>query len=237
VDANGGYDRKPALAAAQRFADSGVTWFEEPVSSNDLEGLRLLRDRSPPGMEIAAGAYGFDLPYFRRMLDAGAVDVLMPDATRCAGITGFLKAGALCEAFDVLLSAYTAPSIHLHPCCAIRSVRHLEYFFDHVHIERMLFDGAREPVDGQLAPDPDSPPASDSPSSTRTRSGSGERVTVSVGGKALVLARGISTAEAILSRDGGTRRNPTALDHACAGMSKGDGQHPLRRPSPTTDDR
>jgi len=94
VDANGAFSRKQALAFAAAVADLGVTWFEEPVSSDDLEGLRLLRDRAPAGMAIAAGEYGYDLFYFRRMLDAGAVDVLQADATRCAGITEFLRVGA-----------------------------------------------------------------------------------------------------------------------------------------------
>lgn len=157
VDANGAYDRKQALALAVAFADEGVVWFEEPVSSDDLEGLRLLRDRAPPGMRIAAGEYGHDAAYFRRMLEAGAVDVLMPDATRCGGITGFLEAVALCRAFHVPVSAHCAPSVHLHPACAAANVRHVEYFFDHARIERLLFDGAGEPVDGVLRPDPSRP--------------------------------------------------------------------------------
>lgn len=153
VDANGAYGRKQALAFADAFAALGVTWFEEPVSSDDLAGLRLLRDRAPAGMDIAAGEYGYDLPYFRRMLDAGAVDVLQADATRCAGITGFLQAAALCAARGIPLSAHTAPSLHAHPGCALRGLRHLEYFHDHVRIERMLFDGMPELVDGALRPD------------------------------------------------------------------------------------
>src|SRR5581483_5633139 len=95
VDANGAYSRKQALAFAQQFTEHRVSWFEEPVSSDDLEGLRLLRDRAPAGMDITAGEYGYDLFYFRRMLEAGAVDVLQADATRCLGITGFLRVGAL----------------------------------------------------------------------------------------------------------------------------------------------
>jgi L-alanine-DL-glutamate epimerase-like enolase superfamily enzyme len=153
VDANGAYDRKQALAFAAAFADLGVTWFEEPVSSDDLAGLRLLRDRAPAGMEVAAGEYGYDLFYFRRMLEAEAIDVLQADASRCAGITEFLRVGALCEARSLPLSAHTAPSLHLHPCCAVGAVRHLEYFHDHVRIERMLFDGAVAPVAGALRPD------------------------------------------------------------------------------------
>ena len=81
VDANGAYRRKQALAQAVRMREHDVTWFEEPVSSNDLEGLRLIRDQGPPGMSIAAGEYGYDPGYFRRMLQAGAVDVMQADAT------------------------------------------------------------------------------------------------------------------------------------------------------------
>ncbi|HEY1371433.1 MAG TPA: enolase C-terminal domain-like protein [Candidatus Binatia bacterium] len=153
VDANGAYTRKQALAQAERFAASRVTWFEEPVSSDDLEGLRLLRDRGPAGMNIAAGEYGYDLPYFRRMLDAGAVDVLQADATRCAGFTGFIAAAALCDARSMPLSAHTAPSLHAHVCCALAPARHVEYFHDHARIERMLFDGALAPERGALRPD------------------------------------------------------------------------------------
>ena len=153
VDANGAFARKEALRAAEVAADFGVTWFEEPVSSDDLEGLRLLRDRAPAGMDIAAGEYGYDEVYFARMLDAGAVDVLQADATRCAGITGLLRAGALCAARNVPLSAHTAPSLHAHPGCAIGPMRHVEHFHDHARVERLLFDGALSPVRGDLVPD------------------------------------------------------------------------------------
>jgi L-alanine-DL-glutamate epimerase-like enolase superfamily enzyme len=151
VDANGAYGRKQALAFADAFHEQRVTWFEEPVVSDDLEGLRLIRDRAPAGMDITAGEYGYDLVYFRRMCEAGAVDVLQADATRCAGVTGFLRAAAIAKAFHLPLSSHCAPSIHVHPCCAV-GARHLEYFHDHVRIERMLFDGALEPVDGALHP-------------------------------------------------------------------------------------
>jgi L-alanine-DL-glutamate epimerase-like enolase superfamily enzyme len=154
VDANGAYARKQALDFADAFAtEGGVSWFEEPVSSDDLPGLRLLRDRAPPSIDIAAGEYGYDSWYFRRMLEAGTVDVLQADATRCAGITGFMQAAALCRAFHIPLSAHCAPSIHAHPACAAPQLRHIEYFHDHVRIEHMLFDGALYPKDGALHPD------------------------------------------------------------------------------------
>lgn len=153
VDANGAYTRKVALAQAERFAPFGVTWFEEPVSSDDLEGLRLLRDRGPGAMAIAAGEYGYDAHYFRRMLAAGAVDVLQADATRCLGVTGYLQAAALCAAYNVPLSSHCAPALHVHLDCAAQPAVHLEYFHDHVRIEEMLFAGAPRPQNGKLQPD------------------------------------------------------------------------------------
>jgi L-alanine-DL-glutamate epimerase-like enolase superfamily enzyme len=153
VDANGAYRRKQALAQAERFADLNVTWFEEPVSSDDLAGLRLIRDRAPAGIEIAAGEYGYDIQYFRRLAGAGAVDVLQADATRCGGVTGFLRAAGVADAFGLPLSAHTAPAIHAPLCCAASRAANLEYFHDHVRIEHLLFDGVLEPIDGELRPD------------------------------------------------------------------------------------
>jgi L-alanine-DL-glutamate epimerase-like enolase superfamily enzyme len=153
IDANGAFARKQALDFAERVTEFGVSWFEEPVSSDDLDGLRLLRDRAPAQMEIAAGEYGYEPFYFRRMLDAGAVDVLQADATRCCGFTGFLRAAALADAATTPLSAHTAPALHLHVCCAAPRLRHIEWFHDHVRIEHMLFDGAPVPKDGMIHPD------------------------------------------------------------------------------------
>jgi len=149
VDANGAYSRKLALWQAEIFQESGVTWFEEPVSSDDLEGLQFVRERTP--IEVAAGEYGYELAYFDQML--GSVDVLQADATRCLGITGFVKTSALCETRSVPLSAHCAPSLHAHLGCALLPLRHLEYFFDHVRIESMLFEGFRAPVNGAIVPD------------------------------------------------------------------------------------
>jgi L-alanine-DL-glutamate epimerase-like enolase superfamily enzyme len=153
VDANGAYTRKQALWFAHRFREFDVSWFEEPVSSEDLEGLHLIRDRVPEGMNIAAGEYGYCANYFRGMLDAEAVDILQADATRCGGISGFLQASALCEAQSVPLSAHTAPAVHMHICCAVPKAIHLEYFHDHARIENMLFDGVQQPKSGELIPD------------------------------------------------------------------------------------
>jgi L-alanine-DL-glutamate epimerase-like enolase superfamily enzyme len=158
VDANGAYSRKQALALAERFVgDADVSWFEEPVTSDDLEGLRLLRDRAPGGMQIAAGEYGYVPADFRALLSAGAVDVLQADATRCGGVTGFRNAAEQCVAWHLPLSAHTAPALHATLAASVEPAVHVEYFHDHVLIESLLFDGVPELVDGCLVPDASRP--------------------------------------------------------------------------------
>jgi L-alanine-DL-glutamate epimerase-like enolase superfamily enzyme len=154
VDANGAYSRKQALDFAYRFrGEYNVVWFEEPVSSDDLDGLHLMRTEGPPGMDIAAGEYGWTAMYLKTMIEAEAVDVIQADATRCGGVTGFMDAVALADAHPLPISAHCGPSIHMHLACAARPLRHVEYFHDHVRIESMLFDGFRAARDGLMYPD------------------------------------------------------------------------------------
>jgi L-alanine-DL-glutamate epimerase-like enolase superfamily enzyme len=156
VDGNGAYTRKQALALAEVFAEeAGVSWFEEPVSSDDLEGLALLRERVPAPMEVAAGEYGYAIGYFSRMLPC--VDVQQADVTRCGGITGLLRVDALCAAHETPLSGHCAPQVHAHALAACERTVHLEYFHDHARIESMLFDGALAPDGGALRPDDSRP--------------------------------------------------------------------------------
>ncbi|MFL5919293.1 MAG: enolase C-terminal domain-like protein [Gaiellaceae bacterium] len=152
VDANGSFDRDDGLDWARRYArEWGVTWFEEPVSSADFAGLRYIKENAP--LDVAAGEYAYVPADFRNLLDARAIDCLQVDVTRCGGYTGFLHAAALAEQYGVQISAHCAPQASAHVCCAVPHFRHLEYFHDHVRVERQLFDGMLEPDDGALRPD------------------------------------------------------------------------------------
>ncbi|MHB1432040.1 MAG: enolase C-terminal domain-like protein [Streptosporangiaceae bacterium] len=158
TDANGAGGRKQALDWARRLhAEYGVCWLEEPVSSDDVEGLRLLRDECPAGLDIAAGEYGFVLPDFAGLLAGGAVDCLQADVTRCGGITGLLRVAGLAAGYHIDLSAHCAPAVSAHAFCAVEHRRHLEYFHDHVRAESILFDGTLTPVGGALWPDRSAP--------------------------------------------------------------------------------
>ena len=157
VDANGAYSRKQAVEMGRRFAEQNVCWYEEPVYHNDLEGNRFVRDHAPPLMEISNGEYGYAPYNFAQMIAAGAADVLQADVTRCGGYSGFLAVDALCEAHNLPLSSHCAPYVTLPVAAAAKMLRHIEYFHDHVRIERMLFDGTRDPDGGFLTPDAERP--------------------------------------------------------------------------------
>jgi len=155
VDANGGYSAKQAVRVARAAAGYDVRWFEEPVSSDDHEGLREVR--RAVDADVAAGEYGTDLYYFRRLCQAGAVDCLQVDASRCGGITEWLRAAAVAAAFGLEVSGHCAPHLHLAVAAATPNLRHLEWFHDHVRIESMFFDGTLAPEGGELVPRDDAP--------------------------------------------------------------------------------
>jgi len=151
VDANGAYDEHQALEWADRLVAWDVRWFEEPVSSADFQGLRVVRERAP--YDIAAGEYVYVLADARNLLEARAVDCLQADVTRCCGITGFCEVAALAYEHGLEVSGHCAPQISAHACAAIPNLRHLEWFHDHVRVESLLFDGVLEPENGELKPD------------------------------------------------------------------------------------
>jgi L-alanine-DL-glutamate epimerase-like enolase superfamily enzyme len=154
VDSNGAFQRNEALDWAHRLRrEWGVSWYEEPVSSADFAGLRLIRERGPAGLEVAAGEYGYVLADFRNLVEAHAVDCLQVDVTRCGGITGLLQAAGLAAGYGLDVSAHCAPQISAHAFSAVPNLRHLEYFYDHVRVESLLFDGVLEPERAELCPD------------------------------------------------------------------------------------
>lgn len=157
VDANGAYTVPQAVALAHEFAEAGVSWLEEPRPSDDVRGLSAVRAGAPAGMDIAGGEYCDTEESITAILDAGAVDVLQPDVTRCGGFTGLRRAAAICGAQHTPISLHCAPSLSAHAACALREVRHVEWFHDHARIEHMIFDGAPSPSNGALRPDRGSP--------------------------------------------------------------------------------
>lgn len=155
VDANGGYSATQAVRVGRRLRDEdGVVWFEEPVSSDDLAGLRQVRSELG-GVDVAAGEYLADEYAANRMLTAGAVDVLQIDVTRCGGYTTWLRIAGAARACSVPVSAHCAPSLHAQVAVAVPHLLHVEYFHDHWRCDQLLFEGTLTPFAGALVPLPD----------------------------------------------------------------------------------
>ncbi|WP_296606635.1 enolase C-terminal domain-like protein [Nocardioides sp.] len=148
VDANGGYGRAQAARVGHALEDLGATWFEEPVSSDDLEGLDRLHQELT--LDVTAGEYGYDLPYFERL--APVVDCIQLDVTRCGGYTEWLRICRHLASRGRDVSAHCAPYLTAPVATVTPNLRHLEWFHDHVRIARELVDGYTEPVGGALQP-------------------------------------------------------------------------------------
>jgi len=146
---------RQAVRVADELSAVGVSWFEEPVSSQDLAGLAAVRRQVRP--DVTAGEYSWSLADSARLIEAEAVDCLQLDVTRCGGITEFIRGAALAAAYNLQVSGHCAPNLHAHAGAAVPNLRHVEYFHDHQRIERLFFDGALDPAGGAMRPDPDRP--------------------------------------------------------------------------------
>lgn len=151
VDANGGYTAKEAVRLARRMVgDAGVTWFEEPVSSDDHAGLRQVR--TMVDCDVAAGEYGYHPSYFAALIGDEAVDCVQIDVTRVGGITAWLAAAHVAGAHNLEVSGHCAPNLHAQVAATVPNLRHVEYFWDHERIESRYFDGTLTPCQGRLVP-------------------------------------------------------------------------------------
>jgi len=153
VDANGGYSVGQARRAGAALDDLGVVWFEEPVSSDDIDGLRVVRNAVR--CDVAAGEYVSDRYDARRL--APVVDCLQLDATRCGGYTGWLAGAAIAASHNLQVSAHCAPALHAPVAAAVTNLRHVEYFIDHTRLEPKLFDGLPPAANGALTPNTNGP--------------------------------------------------------------------------------
>ncbi len=148
ADANGGYTRGQARRVGAALDELGVVWFEEPVSSDDVEGLRAVR--GSVRCDVAAGEYAADLYDVARLCPV--VDCLQLDVTRCGGYTGFQRSAAVAAAHSLDVSAHCAPALHAPIAAAVPNLRHVEWFADHARLEPVLVDGMPTVRDGVIRP-------------------------------------------------------------------------------------
>lgn len=85
VDANHAYDLSEAFGLAEDLQRIGVSWFEEPLSPEDYRGYAELRRRIT--VPIAGGECEYLTFGFRRLFEAGSVDIAQPDICASGGLS------------------------------------------------------------------------------------------------------------------------------------------------------
>ncbi|MET0799505.1 MAG: mandelate racemase/muconate lactonizing enzyme family protein [Rhodococcus sp. (in: high G+C Gram-positive bacteria)] len=144
VDANQQWDRPTANRMCRILEQFDLVWSEEPLDAYDAEGHAMLARNFDTS--IATGEMLASVGEHVRLLEAGAVDILQPDAPRIGGITQFLKLAGLAEHHNVQLAPHFAMEIHLH----LAAVYPLQTWVEHFDWLDPLFDEHLETRDGRM---------------------------------------------------------------------------------------
>jgi L-rhamnonate dehydratase len=150
IDANCSLDYFHALSLTQRIEEFGITFFEEPVSQNDIPNMAKLRAKTR--IPLAAGQNEGLASRFRDMLVAQAVDVVQPNACITGGFTQCQRIAGMAAAFNAQFAnggAWPHHNMHLHAGLANGSL--VEYHSVAVECCKLVFDGLPEPSQGVLA--------------------------------------------------------------------------------------
>ena len=149
VDGNCSLDYPHALWLAQRMEDCDISFFEEPVSQNDVANLAQLRAKTR--VPLAAGQNEGLASRFRDLLVAQAVDVVQPNACISGGFTQCQRIAGMAAAFNTQYAnggAWPHHNMHLHAGLANGSL--VEYHAVAVECCRQIFDDLPEPLAGVL---------------------------------------------------------------------------------------
>ncbi len=133
VDANGAYDAATAIRVARALEAADISWFEEPVPPDDLDGYA--RIHAMTSVPLATGETEFSVFGFRDLIGRGLIDVVQPDTGRSGGITGVRHAALLAFAHNKGFAPHTGFSggvsqlAALHAAAASPVLDTFEYMF------------------------------------------------------------------------------------------------------------
>jgi L-talarate/galactarate dehydratase len=143
VDANQQWDRPTAQRMGRIFEEFNLVWIEEPLDAYDAEGHAMLARSLDTS--IATGEMLASVGEHVRLIEAGSVDIIQPDAPRIGGFTQFLKLAALAEHNHLQLAPHFAMEIHLHLAAAYPLEAWVEHFdwLDPLFNEHLEMSGGR----------------------------------------------------------------------------------------------
>jgi L-alanine-DL-glutamate epimerase-like enolase superfamily enzyme len=129
VDANRGWSAQDAVSFARLIEHLDIRWFEEPCHWYDDAAL-MARVRQATRIPITAGQSEITSHGVRRLLEAGAVDLVNVDASECGGVTEWRRAAALCGAAGVDMAHHEESQIAQHLMAAVPHGTYAECFAD-----------------------------------------------------------------------------------------------------------
>ena len=155
LDVNSAYDAATAIAVCRQLEAEDITWIEEPVPPDDLEGYRRVREHQ--AIPVAAGESEFGVFGFRELIARGAIDILQPDVARVGGFTGARRVGALAHAHNLRYAPHTGFSAGvshlaaLHVAASVPNLMTYEYFFAPNPLRDLFTDPFPVPQKGMIA--------------------------------------------------------------------------------------
>lgn len=129
VDANRGWPVEEAVRFARLVEALEIRWFEEPCHWYD-DGALMARVRQTTRIPVAAGQSEITSHGVRRLVEAGAVDVVNFDASEGGGVTEWRRAAALCGAAGVQMAHHEEPQIAQQLLSAVPHGTYVECFAD-----------------------------------------------------------------------------------------------------------
>jgi mandelate racemase len=123
------YNQNLAVPEAVRRASAldaeGLEWIEEPVRADDYEGCAEVARAARTPIQIGENCWGaHDLA---RAIRARSADLLMPDAMKIGGVTGWLRAAALTQAAGIPMSTHLFPEVSAHLLAVTPTADWIEY--------------------------------------------------------------------------------------------------------------
>jgi L-alanine-DL-glutamate epimerase-like enolase superfamily enzyme len=146
IDVNSAYDAATAIRFCRAVEECDITFLEEPVYPDDIDGYELIR-RSQ-SIALAGGESEFGIFGFRELLRRRALDIVQPDVARVGGFTAGMRLGALVHAHNVRYAPHTGFSCGVaqlastHLAAAVPNLWKLERMF----IENELAEIFTEPL-------------------------------------------------------------------------------------------
>lgn len=141
ADANQGMTVSSAIRLGRRLEEFNLAWFEEPLPAWDLQGSAdVAKALDTP---IASGETEYTRYGFRRMIELGSADVLMPDLQRVGGVSEFMCVGHMARAYDLPVSSHLFPEASIQLLGALSNATYLEYmpWFSKLYNEALVFEG------------------------------------------------------------------------------------------------